>query len=95
MLNAMSESGFASIDDVLARFDQLGYVTDTRVATCVFLADRIFVLSEPNKAEWDIVKIDLPTPRWQPENRLHPNFVSARERIYREMRKELHHDTAV
>jgi len=64
------------------------------IEEAVFLADRIFVLSEPSRAGWDTVQVDLPSPRWQPENRLHPHFMAARERIYREMRKELRHGTS-
>jgi MoxR-like ATPase len=34
-------SAFASIDDVLTRFAARGYVADRRIATCVFLADKM------------------------------------------------------
>ena len=32
---------FASVDDVIARFAAQGYVSDRRLATCVYLADRL------------------------------------------------------
>jgi ABC-type nitrate/sulfonate/bicarbonate transport system ATPase subunit len=55
----------------------------------VFLADRIFLLNGTGGTGWLEFEIDLPTPRWSPENRLHPAFVAARERIYRHMRRDL------
>jgi MoxR-like ATPase len=34
-------AAFASVDDVIARFGEQGYVCDRRVATCVYLAERL------------------------------------------------------
>ena len=38
---AQSVHSFASVDEVLTRFSQQGYVADKRIATTVFLADRL------------------------------------------------------
>ena len=56
-----------------------------------FLADRVVVLPTDKGADWTEHLVDLPRPRWAPENRLHPSFVQIREKIYRELRKDLHH----
>lgn len=37
----MANLGFQSIDDVLERFSALGYIADSRIATAIFLADRM------------------------------------------------------
>ncbi len=37
----MSAAAFASVDDVIARFAAAGYVADRRIATAVYLADRM------------------------------------------------------
>ncbi len=52
----------------------------------VFLADRIFVLSDLSKGSFMDIPVVLPQPRSSPANRLHPSFLSLREKIYIDMR---------
>ena len=52
----------------------------------VFLSNRIFLLSKPGQASMEEFEIDLPAPRWDGNNRLHPAFLAAREKIYLKMR---------
>jgi NitT/TauT family transport system ATP-binding protein len=56
----------------------------------VFLSDRIFLLSSRGSGPGgfrDIVEVDLPTPRWDGGNRLHPQFLKIREQLYVAMRE--------
>ena len=56
----------------------------------VFISDRIFLLSSRGSATGgfrDIVEVDLPTPRWDGGNRLHPQFLKIREQLYVAMRE--------
>ncbi|KQO91191.1 ABC transporter ATP-binding protein [Methylobacterium sp. Leaf91] len=52
----------------------------------VFLGDRIFLLTDLKDGAFDTFSVDLPAPRGNPENRLHPAFIRLREAIYRRMR---------
>jgi NitT/TauT family transport system ATP-binding protein len=51
-----------------------------------FLGDRIFLLSNLREGSFDEYRVELPSPRANGENRLHPAFVQLREVIYRKMR---------
>ena len=56
----------------------------------VFLSDRVFLLSSRGAGTGgfrDIVEVDLPTPRWDGVNRLHPQFLKIREQLYVAMRE--------
>ncbi|WP_162594351.1 ABC transporter ATP-binding protein [Variovorax sp. PBL-E5] len=61
----------------------------------VFLSDRIFLLSKPGEAPMEEFRIDLPAPRWDENNRLHPSFLAVREKIYLKMRRQHAGDRAV
>jgi NitT/TauT family transport system ATP-binding protein len=52
----------------------------------VFLADRIFLMRKGRLGAFDEFTVNLPEPRDSAENRLHPEFLSVREQIYRAMR---------
>jgi ABC-type nitrate/sulfonate/bicarbonate transport system ATPase subunit len=52
----------------------------------VFLADRVFVLSDLGQGRFNDIPVALPKPRSSAANRLHPTFLSLREKIYIEMR---------
>jgi ABC-type nitrate/sulfonate/bicarbonate transport system ATPase subunit len=52
----------------------------------VFLGDRIFLLTDLTDGAFDTYPVELPAPRANPENRLHPAFIRLRETIYRRMR---------
>lgn len=54
----------------------------------VFIADRIFLMRKGQLGAFDEFVVDLPEPRGSAENRLHPEFLSVREKIYRAMRAE-------
>ena len=54
----------------------------------VFLSDRVLLLSRPGEAPMEEFKVDLPTPRWDGDNRLHPSFLEAREKIYLKLRRK-------
>jgi len=54
----------------------------------VFLADRIFVISDLSDGQFVDVPVDLPQPRSAPSNRLHPHFLALREEIYVRMRRD-------
>ena len=52
------------------------------IEEAVFLSDRILVLSRrPGGLRFDL-PVDLPAPRWEAGNRLHPRFIELREQIY-------------
>ena len=55
----------------------------------VFLSNRIFLMSKQGANTFEQFDVSLPTPRWRVENRLDPQFVALRERIYRRMRRDL------
>lgn len=55
-----------------------------------FLGDRVFLMRKGQLGAFEEFHIDLPTPRASAENRLHPDFLAARERIYRAMREDGH-----
>ncbi len=52
----------------------------------VFLGDRIFLLNDLKEGRFEEFRVDLPAPRANGENRLHPAFIRLREAIYRQMR---------
>lgn len=54
----------------------------------VFLGDRIFLMLKARLGAFDEFRVDLPQPRDCAANRLHPEFITVRERIYRTMRGE-------
>jgi NitT/TauT family transport system ATP-binding protein len=56
----------------------------------VFLADRVFLMRKGQLGAFEEFSVDLPAPRGSAENRLHPQFLSMRERIYRAMRVDGH-----
>jgi ABC-type nitrate/sulfonate/bicarbonate transport system ATPase subunit len=56
------------------------------IEEAVFLSDRILLLTDLASGAFVEFAVDLPQPRWSPENRLHERFVALRERIYRSMR---------
>ncbi|OYU71878.1 MAG: ABC transporter ATP-binding protein [Burkholderiales bacterium PBB5] len=53
----------------------------------VFLGSRIFLMLKGRLGAFDEFEVNLPLPREQSENRLHPEFLSVRERVYRAMRQ--------
>ncbi|GAC1548352.1 MAG: ABC transporter ATP-binding protein [Beijerinckiaceae bacterium] len=54
----------------------------------VFLADRIFLLTDLAHGQFEKFVVDLPEPRADPENRISPAFLALRERIYLAMRRQ-------
>ncbi|MEB0163620.1 ABC transporter ATP-binding protein [Glaciimonas sp. CA11.2] len=54
----------------------------------VFLADRVFLMRKGRLGAFDEFVVDLPEPRGSADNRLHPEFLSIREKIYRTMRAD-------
>lgn len=56
----------------------------------VFLGDRVFLMRKGRLGEYEEFGVDLPRPRHNPENRLHPDFLAVRERVYRAMRGVAH-----
>ncbi|MFT3665459.1 ABC transporter ATP-binding protein [Piscinibacter sp.] len=52
----------------------------------VFLGDRIFLMLKDGQGRFEEFPVALPEPRDQSENRLHPEFLSVREKVYRAMR---------
>jgi ABC-type nitrate/sulfonate/bicarbonate transport system ATPase subunit len=52
----------------------------------VFLGDRIFLLANLRDGAFDEYRVELPSPRANGDNRLHPAFIRLREVIYRKMR---------
>jgi NitT/TauT family transport system ATP-binding protein len=54
----------------------------------VFLADRIFVITNLAEGKFLDIPVNLPHPRSSPNNRLHPDFLALREDIYLRMRNE-------
>ena len=57
------------------------------IEEAVFLSSRIFLISRPNGRIVEQFEVDLPSPRWNPLNRVEPKFVEMRERIYLAMRE--------
>jgi ABC-type nitrate/sulfonate/bicarbonate transport system ATPase subunit len=56
----------------------------------VFLADRVFLMRKGRLGAYEEFAVELPEPRGSAENRLHPDFLAVRERIYRAMRNDGH-----
>lgn len=56
----------------------------------VYLGDRVFLMRKGELGAYEEFVVALPSPRHSPENRLHPEFLSVRERIYRSMRATEH-----
>lgn len=54
----------------------------------VFLADRIFVITNLADGKFLDIPVQLPHPRSSPTNRLHPDFLALREDIYLRMRTD-------
>jgi len=54
----------------------------------VFLADRIFVITNLKEGEFLDIPVNLPQPRSSSGNRLHPDFLALREDIYVRMRSD-------
>lgn len=54
----------------------------------VFLADRIFVITDLATGQFLDIPVNLPSPRSSPANRLHPDFLALREDIYLRMRHD-------
>ncbi len=52
----------------------------------VFLADRVFLLTDLVHGRFEEFAVALPEPRANPENRISPAFLALRERIYLAMR---------
>ena len=77
-------------EEVLRIRDRTGctilFVTHS-IDEAVFLGDRIFLLTDLTDGAYDEFAIDLPSPRANSENRLHPAFIRLRETIYRKMRR--------
>lgn len=61
----------------------------------VFLGDRVFLIRKDELGAFDEFRVSLPQPRGSAENRLHPEFLAARERIYRAMRAGGKHEETV
>jgi ABC-type nitrate/sulfonate/bicarbonate transport system ATPase subunit len=55
----------------------------------VALADRIVVLSRGPGHIRDIIKVDLPRPRWEYDVRGHPTFIEIRAKIWQMLRGDL------
>jgi NitT/TauT family transport system ATP-binding protein len=76
-------------EEVLRIRDRTGctilFVTHS-IDEAVFLGDRIFLLSDISTGAFETFAADLPNPRANGENRLHPAFLRMRETIYRRMR---------
>ena len=76
-------------EEVLRIRDRTGctilFVTHS-IDEAVFLGDRIFLLTDLTDGAYDEFAIDLPSPRANSENRLHPAFIRLRKTIYRKMR---------
>jgi ABC-type nitrate/sulfonate/bicarbonate transport system ATPase subunit len=76
-------------EEVLRIRDRTGctilFVTHS-IDEAVFLGDRIFLLTDLTDGAYEEFAIDLPSPRANSENRLHPAFLRLRETIYRKMR---------
>lgn len=76
-------------EEVLRIRDRTGctimFVTHS-IDEAAFLGDRIFLLNDLKDGHYDEFAVDLPTPRANGENRLHPDFIRMRETIYRKMR---------
>ncbi|MFD1703314.1 ABC transporter ATP-binding protein [Methylopila henanensis] len=76
-------------EEVLRIRDRTGctilFVTHS-IDEAAFLGDRIFLLNDLKSGAYDVYDVALPTPRPNPENRLHPAFLRLRETIYRRMR---------
>ena len=56
----------------------------------VFLSDKVFLFSPRGLGKGgfrDIVDVELPDPRWDGKNRLHPQFLKIREQLYVAMRE--------
>lgn len=53
----------------------------------VFLGSRILLMLKDRLGAFDEFAVDLPLPRDLAENRLHPEFLAVRERVYRAMRR--------
>ncbi len=53
----------------------------------VFLGHRIFMMLKDQLGAFEEFTVELPLPRDNGENRLHPEFLAVRERIYRAMRR--------
>lgn len=56
----------------------------------VYLGDRVFLMRKAKLGAYEEFPVVLPQPRHNPENRLHPEFLAVRERIYRAMRATEH-----
>jgi len=56
------------------------------VDEAVFLADRIFLMSNLAGGQYRDIPVRLDAPRWRSENRLSSEFLKLREEIYLEMR---------
>jgi ABC-type nitrate/sulfonate/bicarbonate transport system ATPase subunit len=56
------------------------------IEEAVFLGDRIFLMDRDEPKGYAEFKNELPTPRYQEENRLHEDFVQMRQTVYRRMR---------
>lgn len=56
----------------------------------VFLGDRIFLMLKGGLGAFEPFDVHLPAPRDRAENRLHPEFLAVRERVYRAMRGQGH-----
>jgi NitT/TauT family transport system ATP-binding protein len=52
----------------------------------VFLGDRVLLMQRDGLGAYEEFPVSLPRPRDSAENRLHPDFLATRERIYRAMR---------
>jgi ABC-type nitrate/sulfonate/bicarbonate transport system ATPase subunit len=55
----------------------------------IFLGHRIFLATALVTGSFEEYQVDLPEPRDDSENRLHPNFLKLRESIYRRMRSAM------
>ncbi|RTL49811.1 MAG: ABC transporter ATP-binding protein [Bradyrhizobiaceae bacterium] len=61
----------------------------------VFMGSRIFLFSSKEPGRHEEYVVDLPSPRWKPENRIHPNFLSLRNELYLKMRGDSAHETVL
>jgi ABC-type nitrate/sulfonate/bicarbonate transport system ATPase subunit len=55
------------------------------IEEAVFLGDRVLLLSASKGVAPQAFSIDLPAPRWNPDNRVDDRFLAARNHIYRLM----------
>jgi len=80
----------ADLEDLVMRIQQeLGItvlVVTHDIDESVYLADRIFVLSEPPSVVTEVIEVDLPRPRDHVQTKTDPRFVEIRGHVTRLLR---------